>query len=209
MLLIRLKNSKKKVRFDKDSSVTAKSVFEGHNYIGRNSTFNGELGFGSYIGKNSEIRGKIGKFTSISDCVSIVNGLHPAKDFVSTHPAFYSTKCCVDLSYCQKDLFDEFRYADDEKRFDVIIGNDVWIGYGATILAGVKVGDGAIIAAGAVVTKDVEPYAIVGGVPAKTIRYRFTEEEIRMLSELSWWNKDIDWIRANAKKFTSMNELIN
>jgi acetyltransferase-like isoleucine patch superfamily enzyme len=209
MLLIRWKNSKKKVRFDKGSSVTVNSVFEGHNYIGRNSTFNGELGYGSYIGKNSEVRGKIGRFTSISDCVRVVNGLHPSKEFVSTHPAFYSTACCVGLSYCDKNLFDEFKYADDDKKFDVVIGNDVWIGFGATILAGVKIGDGAIVAAGAVVTKDVAPYAIVGGVPANTIKYRFSEDEIKKLMKLRWWDKGLDWIKSNGEKFSSINKLVD
>lgn len=69
-----------------------------------------------------------------------------------------------------------------------IIGNDVWIGYNSTILNGVKIGDGAIVAAGSVVTKDVEPYAIVGGVPAKVIRYRFDKKIIDRLIKLEWWN---------------------
>ena len=72
-----------------------------------------------------------------------------------------------------------------------VIGNDVWIGVGSTLIDGVKIGDGAIIAAGAVVTKDVPPYAIVGGVPAKIIRYRFDEETIRELLNLKWWEYDM------------------
>lgn len=68
------------------------------------------------------------------------------------------------------------------------IGNDVWIGVGATLIDGVKVGDGAIVAAGAVVTKDVPPYAIVGGVPARIIRYRFAPDVIQRLQALKWWN---------------------
>ena len=72
---------------------------------------------------------------------------------------------------------------------DIVVGNDVWIGYEAVILAGVTIGDGAIIATRAVVTKDVPPYTIVGGVPAKPIRKRFSDEEIDQLLELKWW----DW----------------
>ena len=79
------------------------------------------------------------------------------------------------------------------------IGNDVWLGAGASILAGVKIGDGAIVAAGAVVTKDVPPYAIVGGVPARVIKYRFGEATIRKLLSLQWWQYsmadmgEVDW----------------
>ena len=76
-----------------------------------------------------------------------------------------------------------------DNRGDIVIGNDVWIGYDAVVLAGVTVGDGAIIAARAVVTKDVPPYTIVGGVPARPIRRRFSDSEIDQLLELNWW----DW----------------
>ena len=76
-----------------------------------------------------------------------------------------------------------------DNRGDIIIGNDVWIGYEAVILSGVTIGDGAIVAARAVVTRDVPPYAIVGGVPAKPIRQRFSNPDIAQLLELRWW----DW----------------
>ncbi len=79
---------------------------------------------------------------------------------------------------------------------DTIIENDVWIGYKATIMPGVKIGNGAIIAAHSVVTKDVEPYSIVGGNPAKLIRKRFTDEEIKRLLDLAWWDWDIEKITA-------------
>ncbi|MDE6523567.1 MAG: CatB-related O-acetyltransferase [Muribaculaceae bacterium] len=75
-----------------------------------------------------------------------------------------------------------------DNKGDIIIGNDVWIGYDAVIMAGVKIGDGAIIGARAVVTKDVEPYSIVGGVPAKEIRKRFKPDIIEKLQYLQWWN---------------------
>ena len=76
-----------------------------------------------------------------------------------------------------------------DRKGDIVIGNDVWIGYEAVILAGVTIGDGAVIGARAVVTKDVPPYAIVGGVPARVIRSRFTEETVKALLRLKWW----DW----------------
>ena len=75
-----------------------------------------------------------------------------------------------------------------DNRGDIVVGSDVWIGYEAVILSGVTIGDGAIIGARAVVTKDVEPYTIVGGVPAKPIRRRFSEETIRILERLRWWD---------------------
>jgi len=89
---------------------------------------------------------------------------------------------------------------------ETIIGNDVWIGDSAIILSGVKIGDGACIAAGSVVTKNVEPFAIVGGVPAKVIKYRFSEETRNLLSELQWWNWSNERIRKNKDFFfTNLN----
>ena len=80
---------------------------------------------------------------------------------------------------------------------DIVLGNDVWIGFEAVILAGVTIGDGAIVGARAVVTKDVPPYTIVGGVPAQPIRRRFSEETIAGLEKLCWWDWPEDWIRQN------------
>lgn len=82
-----------------------------------------------------------------------------------------------------------------DNKGDIVIGNDVWIGYDAVIMAGVTIGDGAIIGTRAVVTKDVEPYSIVGGVPAKEIRKRFAPEVIKRLLELQWWNWSEEKIR--------------
>ena len=82
-----------------------------------------------------------------------------------------------------------------DKKGDIVIGNDVWIGYEAVIMAGVHIGDGAIIAARAVVTKDVPPYTIVGGTPAKEIRKRFDAEVIQQLLMLKWWDWSTDEIR--------------
>lgn len=84
-----------------------------------------------------------------------------------------------------------------DNKGDIVIGNDVWIGYEAVILAGVTIGDGAVIGARAVVAKDVPPYTIVGGVPAKPIRKRFPEEIIAALLELRWWDWPRERIAAN------------
>ena len=82
-----------------------------------------------------------------------------------------------------------------DNKGNIVIGNDVWIGYEAVIMAGVHIGNGAIIAARAVVTKDVPPYTIVGGVPARPIRKRFDEEVIRKLETLKWWDWSAEKIR--------------
>jgi acetyltransferase-like isoleucine patch superfamily enzyme len=79
---------------------------------------------------------------------------------------------------------------------DTVIGSDVWTGYGSMILSGVHIGDGALVAAGAMVHKDVPPYAVVGGNPAKIIKYRFSEEQIAALLEIRWWDWTEDAVRA-------------
>ncbi len=88
---------------------------------------------------------------------------------------------------------------------NIEIGNDVWIGYNATIMAGVKIGDGAIIATNSTVIKDVRPYTIVGGNPATEIKERFTKPTIEKLLELKWWNWDIDKITKNVQNLTDNN----
>ena len=84
-----------------------------------------------------------------------------------------------------------------DNKGDIVIGNDVWIGYEAVVLAGVSIGDGAVIGARAVVAKDMPPYTIVGGVPARTIRRRFSQEVISVLLALKWWDWPTEKIRQN------------
>lgn len=88
---------------------------------------------------------------------------------------------------------------------DIHIGNDVWIGYNATIMAGVSIGDGAIIATNATVIKDVEPYAIVGGNPAAEIKKRFSNDVIERLLKLKWWDWDIEKITRNVQNLTDID----
>jgi len=92
-----------------------------------------------------------------------------------------------------------------DNKGDIIVGNDVWIGYEAVILAGVTIGDGAIIGARAVVTRDVPPYTIVGGVPARPIRKRFPDQEIAQLLDLKWWDWPVEKIAANLDIIQSGN----
>lgn len=90
-----------------------------------------------------------------------------------------------------------------DNKGDIVIGNDVWIGYEAVILAGVTIGDGAIIGARAVVTKDVPPYTVVGGVPARQIKRRFPEQILNELLKLKWWDWDEDRIVLNISAIQS------
>lgn len=121
---------------------------------------------------------EIGQFCSISDEVIIGGAEHPI-DWVSTSPVFQNVKHSG-----PKKRFAKLDFNGIPKTY---IGNDVWIGKRAIIKAGIKIGDGAVIGAGAVVTKDVPPYAVVVGVPAKIIKYRFDEATITKLSDSKWW----------------------
>ena len=177
------------------------TTFEGHNRLGRNTAFTGSLGRCSYMGADCKINADIGRYCSIAWEVCTISGRHPTSDWVSTSPVFFSKECQCGTSYVSEQLF-------DESSPKTVIGNDVWIGARAMILSGVKIGDGAIVAAGSVVTKDVEPYSIVGGVAAKLIRKRFTDKQIEYLMKLKWWEKDEAWIRDHADKFRNIEELI-
>ncbi len=132
----------------------------------------------------------IGKFCSIA-CGArfLFNGGNHALSSLSTYPfpVFFD-----EWQTSRKDI----THAWDNKG-DIIIGNDVWIGYEAVILAGVTIGNGAVIGTRAVVTKDVPPYTIVGGVPAKPIRKRFDDSTIQKLQELQWWDWPVEKIQAN------------
>lgn len=185
------------------------STFEGANGIAKfTSVVDSILGKGSYVGSYSKItKCKIGKYCSIAHNVEIVFGNHPTHQFVSTHPAFYALNNQIGLSYVEKNRFEEYTYADEKKEFFVEIGNDVWIGAHTLILAGVHIGDGAIVASGAVVTEDVPAYSIVGGIPAKLISWRFDEENINFLEKLKWWDKNEKWIKTHSIDFDNIEHL--
>lgn len=187
----------------------SKDVFEGFNKLGDNVTvLNSYIGYGSYIGSYSFIKNvKIGNYTCISTDVMTISGCHPLNNFVSIHPAFYSTACQSGFTYVNENKFPDYKYLDEINRISIVIGNDVWIGARVTLLEGIFIGDGAVIAAGAVVTKDIPPYAIVGGVPAKIIRYRFEKDDVEFLMKLKWWNKSKEWIRVHSEFFEDIKVL--
>jgi len=165
---------------------------------------NTKVGFLTYIGPRSKFENaKIGKYCSIAADVEVLAGNHPTNVFVSTHPIFFSERTFAGLSYGSDNSFDEFTYVSGipAGKYFVVIGNDVWIGTGAKIINGITIGDGAIIAAGAVVIKDVPPYAVMGGVPAKIIKYRFDQNDIDFLLRFKWWDKSEEWLSAHIKDF--------
>jgi virginiamycin A acetyltransferase len=134
----------------------------------------------------------IGKFCALATGVKfIMNGANHKISGFSTYPF---------------DIFgngwEQVTPQSDELPFkgDTIIGNDVWIGYEAIIMPGVKIGDGVIVAAKSVVTKDVSPYTVVGGNPASLLKKRFSDETIKLLLKISWWNWDIKKITRNLEK---------
>ncbi len=197
LLFLKVKYAGKNLHIEYLAEINA-STFSNYNTIRKHARLrDAHLGAYSYIGRESQVyHAWIGNFTCIAPEVLIGLGEHPSKDFVSSHPMFYSTIGQSNPVIVEKNLFDEFP--------QTIIDNDVWIGTRAVLKTGVSIGNGAVIAAGAVVVKDVEPYSIVGGVPAKHIRYRFTPELINILQKSEWWNKDLDWLRAHKYIFKNI-----
>ena len=168
----------------------------GYNKIGKNTgVVNSKIGNYTYIGDNSSINNTIiGSYCSIAGLVKSGLGNHPV-NFVSTSPLFYSQSKHLKITLADKSFFNECKSEKSE------IGCDVWIGENVIVMDGIKIGNGAIVAAGSVVTKDVPDYAIVGGVPAKIIKFRFTEDIIKYLQTLKWWEKDIEWLKRNIHNF--------
>jgi acetyltransferase-like isoleucine patch superfamily enzyme len=155
------------------------------------------MSFGKYTYGSPNIYGVndaklvIGNFCSIATNVNIWLGGNHRSDWVTTYP----------FGHINQDIFNNFNgVGHPSTKGDVIIGNDVWIGHNVTILSGVTIGDGAVIASNSHVVKNVEPYSLVGGNPAKFIKYRFTPEQIEKLLEIKWWY----WDDEKINKFTTL-----
>ncbi len=186
------------------------SKLEGRNYIGRSTILNHTtVGFGSIIHDNGDFsNARIGRYNSIGPNVATILGRHPLDKHVSTHTALFDASAPHGFTYTDETTYNAVTYLDEEAGVQVIIGNDIWMGNDVRILSGVTIGDGAVIGTGAIVTKDVEPYGIYAGVPAKLIRKRFDDETIASLLKIKWWDQGEDWIREHIKQFADVEEFI-
>lgn len=178
---------------------SGKNVFIGvFNYLN-----NVQIGDFTYISGKSRIRNaKIGSYTSIAKGLNTGFGTHPT-NFFSTSPIFHSSNNVFKKKYILENNFEEFK--------ETKIGNDVWIGLNVILIDGVNIGDGSIIAAGSVVTKNVPPYSIVGGVPAKLIKMRFDNDTINVLQNSKWWENDPEEINSKLGDLVGadLNQLKN
>jgi virginiamycin A acetyltransferase len=168
----------------KMSSATLRRIFYDYHKI--------EIGKYSYGGCFDHTRigefTRIGRYCSFAEGVCIFNGNHPL-EFKSTHPFFYNTA----FGYVEEEMIDRNR---------LVIGNDVWIGRNALILPFVKfIGDGSVIGAGAIVTKNVPDFAVVAGNPATIIKYRFTKETAEEIKDSKWWDKDMELLEGQLTEF--------
>ena len=188
---------------DNHSHISLKAKVYSHVHIA-NST----IGAYSYVSRNSRIvYADVGKFCSIAGETKVGMSTHTL-DKLSTSPIFTENKNATKHSWVKKSTKDPFER--------VTVGNDVWIGVRAMVLGGKTIGNGAVIAAGAIVTKDVPPYAVVVGVPAKIVRYRFSQEVIDRLEASKWWNlpdkilkENIALYQSNEIDINALEKLVN
>ena len=153
----------------------------------------------TYVGNDCfMVNVSIGAFCSIADRVCIGGAGHPIER-VSSSPVFHEGKNILSVN------FQNFPYKHTPK---TMIENDVWIGMGAIIKAGVSIHNGAVIGSGSIVTHDVPPYAIVGGNPARIIRYRFDENTSQALENIKWWEWDFEKIRKESYLFDDVAKFL-
>lgn len=199
--LSRMKYKKNNIKISLLAFFDQRCTFEDNVYLDRFCTFHKvNVGRFTYFGYGCNVSNcSIGRFCSVAGDVKIGLGKHPF-DRVSTSPVFYSFNNRFRVKWNNDETVIESE--------PTIIGNDVWIGTNAIIVGGVTVGNGAVIAAGAIVTRDVEPFAIVGGVPAKTIKYRFDKDTVDKIEHIKWWEWNENRIRDNISKFNSVEDLL-
>lgn len=182
-----------KISIKKGSYVNSKCIFEGENSIAENSKIsNCYLGKYTYIGNRCLFRDtKFGKYYSVGNDIKIVLGDHPTY-FISTFPKIYEASPSFSHS--------------DKKKYILNIENDVWIGDNALLFPNITIHTGAIIGAGALVNKDVPPYAVVAGVPARIIKFRFDEQTIKTLLKSKWWEHSLEDLKNFSNYFDNPEE---
>ena len=198
----------KKCRIHVSSNVILGAcAFEGKNALGKGTYFaSSSLGYGSYVGNHDEFSHcKIGRFCSIGSNVRVVSADHPIGICVSSHPAFYSDTYF--FSYVKESKYIE--HLSTQNGYECEIGNDVWIGDNVLIKGGVTIGDGAVIGMGSIVTKDVEPYNVVAGIPAKPIRKKYDDSTVEALLRIRWWEQPVEWIAEHAQEFFDVEQFVS
>lgn len=194
-------------RIGRASRVDLSTRFEGNNVVGESCRIGRcTLGYGTYVSDGTTATGvRFGRYCSCGANSTFALGRHPVRGFISTHPAFFSTRRQAGFTFVSEDRFDEFRFADRERGDLVTVGNDVWIGSNVLVMDGVTIGDGAVVGAGAVVTRDVEPYAVVAGVPARTVGHRFDPPTIEALMQAKWWQREPTFLKQHARLFSDVD----
>jgi acetyltransferase-like isoleucine patch superfamily enzyme len=176
--------------------------FEGTNKVYKYARLRDvNLGRFSYVSRGTQVyNAEVGKFTCIGPETIIGPGEHPVRGYISSHPAFYSTLAQAGSTFSDGDYINEIPRT--------VIGHNVWIGARVVVRAGINIGDGVIIAAGSVVVKDVAPYTVVGGVPAKLIRDRFEQPVKEVVQSSEWWNWPNEDLSKNAAAFRDENSFL-
>lgn len=161
--------------------------------VGKARLFDCSIGRFTFVNSSTLWNCDVGSFCSIAPDSLLGCSSHPL-DRISTSPAFYRKQHIIS-TLTHVDTYDDY----PAKTF---IGHDVWVGSRAIILPGLRIGNGAVIGAGSVVTKNVDPYAVIGGVPARIIKHRFPKDIIEKLELLKWWEKDIEFLVDNISLFS-------
>ena len=201
LLIVRLKFPNAKISSSAIISLDTILANKGVHILQHSRIGSCKIGRYTYIAANCTFeRTEIGSFVSIGSDVICGMAKHPL-NYISTYPGFYSDKASGSEWFGYNHDFAEHQ--------PVIIGSDVWIGARSTILGGIKVGNGAVIGAGSVVTKDVPAHAVVAGVPARVIRYRFDEELSKKILDAKWWEASDVLLKKSAKYAQNPNDFID